>query len=227
MLRIVPTPIGNLKDVTLRALEALREADAVLCEDTRRTQTLLRHYEIQKPLISYHEYSGSGKLDRVMGMLREGRVLALVSDGGTPLVSDPGFDLVRAAVREGLPVEALPGPSALTTALSVSGLPAAQVSFFGFLPQKSVARRRALEAVADRKDTLVFFESPYRVVKALREMAEVFGEREAALARELTKKFEEIIRGKLSDLVRHFEGKQARGECVILVAGKGQKEVWA
>ncbi len=225
MLTIVPTPIGNLSDITLRALEALKRADIIVCEDTRQTQKLLRHYGIVKQLLSYHDHSTPQKTAGVVALLREGKRLALVSDSGRPLVSDPGFQVVHAALAAELPLEVLPGPSAVTTALVLSGLPTDSFSFFGFLSNKGERRRHELQALAEREETLIFFESPFRIVKMLQDASEVFGEREAAVARELTKKFEEILRGNLSELIRDMTQKPRKGEMVVLVSGKGRKQV--
>lgn len=225
MLSIVPTPIGNLSDITLRALEVLKRADRILCEDTRQTQKLLRRYEIQKPLLSYHEHSSAEKTAGILSLLKEGQHLALVSDGGMPLVSDPGFQIVHAALAEQLPLEVLPGPSSVTTALVLSGLPTDSFSFLGFLSNKGQKRKHELEVLAEREETLIFFESPFRIVKTLETMLEVFGDREAAVARELTKKFEEVLRGDLSELIRDMTQKPRKGEMVVLVAGKGRKSV--
>ena len=223
MLSIVPTPIGNLSDITLRALEVLKQADLILCEDTRQTQKLLQHYAIAKPLSSYHEHSSAEKTAKVAGLLKEGQRLALVSDGGMPLVSDPGFQIVHAALAEGLPLEVLPGPSAVTTALVLSGLATDSFSFLGFLSNKGQKRKNELKGLADREETLIFFESPFRVVKALEDMLAVFGDREAAVARELTKMFEEVLRGTLSGLIQDMTKKPRKGEMVVLVAGKNRK----
>lgn len=225
MLTIVPTPIGNLSDITLRALEVLKRADKILCEDTRQTQKLLQRYEIQKPLLSYHEHSSPEKTAAILSLLKEGQHLALVSDGGMPLVSDPGFQIVHAVIAEGLPLEVLPGPSAVTTALVLSGLPIDSFSFIGFLSNKGERRRHELQALADREETLIFFESPFRIVKSLQDMLEVFGDREAAVARELTKKFEEVLRGNLSELIQDMTQKTRKGEMVVLVSGKDRKSV--
>src|SRR3989338_2960262 len=163
MLTLVPTPIGNLRDITLRALDALKAADLIICEDTRHTQKLLSAYEIKKPLLSFHEHSAPGKVAAIMGMLREGKNLALVSDGGTPLISDPGFQITHEAIRKKISFEVLPGASALTTALAASGLATDSFSFFGFLPPKSVARKKFLSSLVEREETLIFFESPHRL----------------------------------------------------------------
>ena len=225
MLSIVSTPIGNLSDITLRALEVLKQADMIVCEDTRQTQKLLRHYEITKPLLSYHDHSSAQKTAGLVALLKEGKHLALVSDGGMPLVSDPGFQIVHAALVEGLPLEVLPGPSAVTTALVLSGLPTDSFSFLGFLSNKGERRKHELQALADREETLMFFESPFRIVKSLQDMLEVFGDREAAVAREITKKFEEVLRGRLSELVSDITQKPRKGEMVVLVSGRDRKSV--
>ena len=225
MLTIVPTPIGNLSDVTLRALEALKQADIIVCEDTRQTQKLLQHYAITKPLVSYHEHSSAQKAAGIVALLREGKRIALVSDGGMPLVSDPGFQVVHAVLAEQLPLEVLPGPSAVTMALVLSGLPTDSFSFFGFLSNKGQRRRHELQALADREETLIFFESPFRIVKMLQDAMEVLGDREATVARELTKKFEEVLRGNLSELIRDMTQKPRKGEMVVLISGKDRKSV--
>ena len=227
MLTIVPTPIGNLGDITLRALEALKQADMIVCEDTRQTQKLLQHYGIVKPLMSYHDHSSAGKTAGVVALLREGKNLALVSDGGMPLVSDPGFQVVHAALAEQLAVEVLPGPSSVTTALVLSGLPTDSFTFSGFLSNKGERRRHELQALADREETLIFFESPFRIVKMLEDALAVLGDREAAVAREITKKFEEVLRGNLSDLIRDMTGRPRKGEMVVLISGKNRKKIFS
>lgn len=226
MLYLVATPLGNLKDITLRALDLLKAADAIACEDTRRTGQLLKHYGIESCLLSFHEHSGPGRVREIISLLKEGKKVALVSDGGTPLISDPGFPLVREAIREGIPVEAIPGPTAVVTALAASGLPTERFTFWGFLPAKSVRRRKELEEASSLEHTLVFFESPHRVLAVLREMLEIFGDREAVLSRELTKKFEEISRGRLSTLVEQFSKKKPLGEIVLIISGKGRKSIF-
>ncbi len=225
-LYLVPTPIGNLRDITLRALDTLKEVDVIACEDTRQTQKLLNHYEIKKPLVSFHEHSSTGKLEEIKTRLLQGDSVALVSDSGTPLISDPGFPLVREAIRSGIRVEALPGASAVVTALAASGLPTHRYSFLGFLPPKSAARKKRIAEVSEREDTLIFYESPYRVLQMLNDLREVLGDREAVAARELTKKFEEISRGFLSTLIEKNSKGKILGEFVILVAGKNQKRVF-
>jgi len=232
MLYLVSTPIGNLKDLTFRALEVLKSADVIACEDTRRSGQLLKHYNLSTPgggspkLLSFHDHSGPGRVREIISLLKEGKCVALVSDGGTPLISDPGFPLVREAIREGISVESVPGPSAVTAALVASGLPTERFTFFGFLPAKSAKRKKELRAAGELEHTLVFFESPYRVGAVLTEMLEVMGDREAALCRELTKKFEETVRGNLSELAEKFKGKKVLGEIVLVLAGKGRKKVF-
>ena len=217
-LHLVATPIGNLGDITLRALWVLRGVDRILCEDTRVTARLLAHFGIDKPLDAYHDHNADRVRPAVLDALRRGESLALVSDAGTPLVSDPGFKLVRAALAEDLPVTAAPGPSATLTALILSGLPPDRFLFAGFLPPRSAARRRALAQWAALDATLIFFEGPSRLAAALADMAEILGAREAAIARELTKRHEEIRRLPLDALARHYrEAGPPRGEAVIVV----------
>ena len=217
-LHLVATPIGNLGDITLRALWVLRDADRILCEDTRVTARLLAHFGIDKPLDAYHDHNAERVRPAVLDALRRGEKLALVSDAGTPLVSDPGFKLVRAALAEDLPVTAAPGPSAALTALILSGLPPDRFLFAGFLPPRSAARRRALVQWAALEATLIFFEGPSRLAASLADMAETLGTREAAVARELTKRHEEIRRGPLDALARHYrDSGPPRGEAVIVI----------
>lgn len=218
-LYLVATPIGNLGDITLRALRTLASADVVLAEDTRVTKTLLAHYGITTPLFSYHEHSGASVRDRMIGRLREGQTVALVSDAGTPLISDPGFRLVEAAIAEGLPVVPLPGASAVLAALVASGLPTDRFFFEGFLPPKSAGRRARLAALAAIPGTLVLYEAPHRLAAALADAQAVLGDRQAAVARELTKLYETVRRGTLGELVAAYpEGAAVRGEIVVLIA---------
>ncbi len=217
-LHLVATPIGNLGDITLRALWVLRNVDRILCEDTRVTARLLARFGIDKPLDPYHDHNADRVRPAVLEALRRGEKLALVSDAGTPLVSDPGFRLVRAALAEDLPVTAAPGPSAALTALILSGLPPDTFLFAGFLPPRPAGRRRALAAWRDLAATLIFFEGPSRLAAALGDMAAVLGERSAAVARELTKRHEEIRRDRLGALAAHYRSAGApRGEAVIVV----------
>jgi len=220
VLYVVATPIGNLEDLTLRALRVLKEADLVACEDTRRTGNLLRAHGIPTPTTSYFEHNERWKGERILGALRSGRNVALVSDAGTPGVSDPGYRLVRDARAAGLPVVPVPGPSAALAALSVSGLPTDRFLFVGFLPPRSGARRRALEELREVRPTLVLYESPVRVLDALADMADVLGDREAFLCREATKLHEEYVRGRLLALRELLAGRaEVRGEIVLVVSG--------
>lgn len=222
MLYLVPTPIGNLEDITLRALRILKEVDVVACEDTRTSGVLLSHYDIDTPRTSFHEYNESRKAPQLIEQMQAGRSIALISDAGSPGISDPGFYLVRECMRAGIPVVPLPGPTAFVPALVASALPVDRFVFEGFLPPKK-GRRTRLEELQAEVRTMIFYESPYRLVKTIRDLAETFGaERPAAAARELTKKFEEIRRGTLAELASYF-GEQAkvRGELVLVVAGAG------
>jgi 16S rRNA (cytidine1402-2'-O)-methyltransferase len=218
-LVVCPTPIGNLEDVTLRVLAALREADVVACEDTRRTRVLLDRYGVRARLVSYHEHNEPARARELVGRMRAGEVVALVSDAGMPLVSDPGFVLVREAVAAGLAVEVLPGPSAVLTALVASGLPADRWRFAGFLPRK----RGELEALFRAPETLVAFESPRRVASSLALLAESDPERPVAVCRELTKLHEEVVRGTAAELAARYRDAPPRGE-VVLVLGPGGDE---
>jgi 16S rRNA (cytidine1402-2'-O)-methyltransferase len=219
-LYVTATPIGNLGDMTLRAVEVLKGVDAILCEDTRTTAKLLNHFGIKKPLIAYHEHNADKVRENVMNKLEGGESLALVSDAGTPLISDPGYKLVRAAQENNIPVHPIPGPAAPMAALMAAGLPTNMFTFVGFLPSKAGAKKKALEDLSGHQTTLIFFESPKRVVKTVAAMAEVFGAaREAAMCRELTKIYEEIVRLPLSDLLENLQARETiKGEIVLLVA---------
>jgi 16S rRNA (cytidine1402-2'-O)-methyltransferase len=214
-LVVCPTPIGNLEDITLRVLAALREADVVACEDTRRTRVLLDRYGVRAKLVSYHEHNERARSSELVGRMRDGAVVALVSDAGMPLVSDPGYLLVRACVAAGLPVEVLPGPSAAITALVASGLPADEWHFHGFLPRKKGELR---EVLSHPDGTLVAFESPRRVPATLAILAELDPEREVAVCRELTKAHEEVVRGTASELAERYADAPPRGEVVLVLA---------
>lgn len=218
-LYLVGTPIGNLEDITLRALRVLREVDVIAAEDTRVTRLLLQHHGISTPLLSHHEHSGPGRLRQLLGLLREGKRVALVSDAGMPGISDPGAALVRACAEAGLPIAVVPGPTAISAALALSGIPAQHFLFLGFLPSRANARRQALGRVASQPTAIVCFEAPHRLRESLADLREAFGDREAACARELTKRFEEVVRGRLSDLIAHFADHEPRGEMTIVVAG--------
>jgi 16S rRNA (cytidine1402-2'-O)-methyltransferase len=227
ILYIVPTPLGNLEDITLRALRVLREVSLIATEDTRTTGKLLTHFEISCPLVSYFEHSKPAQLERVLAALAEGDV-ALVSEAGTPLLSDPGFRLVQAAVAQGITVIPLPGPSAPVAALSASGLPTDRFLFLGFLPRKAGERRRVLAEVAGQPATLLFFEAPHRLRDTLADMASVLGEeRLIAVCRELTKLYEEIWRGTLADARQEWTNREPRGEFTLVVAGAETSDaVW-
>ena len=219
-LYIVPTPIGNLDDITLRAVNVLREVDFILAEDTRTTSFLLRHLGIEKKLHSHHKFNEHATVKMVAGSIAAGRNAALVSDAGTPGISDPGFLLVRTCVEAGIEVETLPGATALVPALVQSGFPCDRFCFERFLPQKK-GRAKQLQSLADEERTMVFYESPYRVVKCLEQFAEVFGsERRVSVSRELTKKFEQTVRGTVAEVLEHFRTTEPKGEFVIVLAGK-------
>ena len=217
-LYLVATPIGNLEDITLRALRTLKECDLVAAEDTRRTGQLLRHFGISKPLLSYFMFNEARRSEQILERLGRGEKVALVTDAGSPGISDPGERVVKAAIAAGFRVEAVPGPSALVAALTASGLPTGQFYFVGFLPHKSGQRRRALEALTTLPATLVLYESPYRIEKLLVELNEIFGERQVVLARELTKKFEQFLRGKPLELLQLMKQRTIKGEFVVLVS---------
>ena len=223
-LILVPTPIGNLGDITMRALEVLRTADLILAEDTRTTRILLDHYSIRAPLRSHHKFNEHRSLDSLCENIAKGTVTALVSDAGTPGISDPGFLIVRQCIEREIPVEVLPGPTAFIPALIISGLPCDRFCFEGFLPQKK-GRQKRITLLASEERTMVFYESPFRVVKTLEQLASVLGnERRSSVSRELTKKFEETVRGTLVSLAKHFAETAPRGEFVIVVAGASFKE---
>jgi len=219
MLYLVSTPIGNLGDISLRALEVLRACDWVVSEDTRKTGFLLSHFEIKKPQISFREDNEDRALPRVMEHLRNGETVALVTDAGTPGISDPGYLLVRAALAEGIPMTAVPGPTALIMAVTLSGLPVHSFTFRGFPPRKSGARQRWLAVDALSPHTLVFYESPHRLDDFLADALAVYGDRPAAVANDLTKKFELIQRGSLSELVEWVKTADIRGEYVVVIGG--------
>lgn len=219
-LYLVPTPIGNLKDITFRAIEVLTTVDLILAEDTREAKKLLNHYNIRTPLQSHHMYNEHKSIEPVCQKILDGQTIALISDAGTPGISDPGFLLVRACVEKGIPVETLPGATALIPALVNSGLPCDRFCFEGFLPPKK-GRNKRLTALTEETRTIVFYESPYRLVKTLNELATHFGaDREASVSRELSKLFEENIRGPLFILAEHYREKPPKGEIVIIVSGK-------
>lgn len=222
MLYLVPTPIGNLKDITLRALEVLKEVDLILAEDTRNTSHLVQHYGIQKPLSPYHQHNEHKVLQHLVDQLLAGKKMALVTDAGTPGISDPAFLLVRECIRQGVKVESLPGATAFVPALVNSGLPTDRFVFEGFLPPKK-GRQTLLKKLAEEERTMILYESPMRLVKTLEELAGYFGEdRQASVSRELTKMFEETARGTLKTLFEHFSAKPVKGEIVLVIAGRGK-----
>jgi 16S rRNA (cytidine1402-2'-O)-methyltransferase len=231
-LTLVATPIGNMGDLSPRALATLKAADAVLCEDSRTTGAMLARLSVAQRLIPLHDHNEANELPRILEMLRQGQKLALVSDAGTPLVSDPGFRLTRAAIAEGLPVSAIPGPNAAVMALVLSGLPPEPFLFEGFLPPRAAARQTALSRVKALEQvglaaSVIFYEAPHRLAETLADMAEAFGaERPAAVAREMTKRFEEVRRDSLGALATHYAGTEARGEiCIVLGPASAEAEV--
>lgn len=220
MLYLVPTPVGNLEDITLRALRVLKEADLILCEDTRTSGILLKHYEIKNALQSHHKFNEHETLAPLIRRLQEGQTIALITDAGTPAISDPGFLLVRECVRNGLEVQCLPGATAFVPALVSSGLPNDRFCFEGFLPQKK-GRQTRLTRLQDEERTIIFYESPYRLVKTLQQFAEYFGaERQVSVCREISKVHEECVRGTLAEVIAHFTETEPKGEIVIVLAGK-------
>lgn len=224
-LYIVATPLGNLEDITLRAIRVLREASVIACEDTRRTVKILNRYEIRTPLFIFHEYNKVRAGGSILRRLRDGESVALVSDAGTPAISDPGYELVRGAIDAGIPIEVVPGPSALIAALVVSGLPTDHFAFEGFLPARREKRRKAMQGLSAEKRTMIFYESPQRVAAFLREAAEIFGDRRACVVRELTKIHEEILRGTLPELAEEVSRRASvLGEITVVIGG-GTKTV--
>ncbi len=219
ILYIVPTPVGNMEDITLRAIRILKEADVVLAEDTRTSGILLKHFDIKTHLISHHKYNEHGTSAGIVERLKAGQTVALISDAGTPGISDPGFFLVREAARAGITVQTLPGATACIPALVSSGLPSEKFCFEGFLPQKK-GRQTHLESLKEECRTMIFYESPYRLLKTLKQFAENFGgERQVSVAREISKMHEEHVRGTLDEVIAHFETTEPRGEIVIVLAG--------
>jgi 16S rRNA (cytidine1402-2'-O)-methyltransferase len=217
-LYLVATPIGNLEDITLRALRTLKECDVVAAEDTRRTGQLLKHFDISKPLLSYFQFNEARRSEQIIERLARGEKVALVTDAGSPGISDPGERVVRAAIAAGFRVESVPGPSALIAALTASGLPAEEFHFIGFLAHKSGQRRRKLEALKSFEGTLVLYESPYRIDKLLIELNDIYPDRQVVLARELTKKFEEFLRGTPGQLLEVVKKRSLKGEFVVMVS---------
>lgn len=225
-LLIVPTPVGNLEDITLRAIRLLKEADIIFAEDTRTSGNLLRHFEIKKQLLAYHKFNEHRIVEQITERIKNGEKVVLISDAGTPSISDPGFLLVRECIENGLEVECLPGPTALIPALVNSGFPSDKFCFEGFLPQKK-GRQKIFNKLKDEERTMIFYESPFRLLKTLQQFSDSFGkDRNACVSRELTKIYEENIRGTFEELIAHFSSKTVKGEIVIVVAGnkKNNKE---
>lgn len=224
-LYVVPTPVGNLEDITYRALRILKEVSFVLAEDTRTTGMLLKHFDVQTRMQSHHKFNEHKTVESVVERIKAGESVALVSDAGTPSISDPGFLVVRECVRNGVEVECLPGATAFVPALVNSGLPSDRFCFEGFLPQKK-GRASRIKELSEESRTIVLYESPYRLVKCLTQLSEAFGEeREATVSREISKMFEETVRGTLAELIAHFNEKEPKGEIVVVVAGKDKREL--
>ena len=221
LLYVVATPIGNLEDITLRAVRILREVDVIAAEDTRHTRKLLAHLDIHTPLTSFHAHSGTGRLERILRTLGEGKQVALVTDAGTPGIADPGQPLIVAAVERDIPVIPVPGPTAVASAVSIAGFAGSMFCFLGFLPGRPSRRKRLLASVADLPFTLVIYVSPYRLVEDLKTCQECLGDREIMVARELTKLHEEVLRGTITETLAHFAIKEPRGEFTLVVQGKG------
>lgn len=223
-LFVCATPIGNLEDVSIRLLKTLRKADVIACEDTRHTIKLLNRYKIRKPLTSYHQHSPKSKEDALLEELRSGKLVALVSDAGMPAISDPGAELVRRAIETGIPVQVIPGPSALITALAWSGLDTQSFIFIGFLPAKSGQRREMMGSLVNEMRTVIIYEAPHRLLKMLVEMEEILGgQRRIAVARELTKTFEEVRRGTIAEVLQYFTLHEPRGEFTVVIAGASRE----
>jgi 16S rRNA (cytidine1402-2'-O)-methyltransferase len=218
-LYLVPTPIGNLGDITFRAIEVLKSVDLILAEDTRTSGFLLKHYGIQKPLKSFHNFNEHKTVSSLITSMKDGQRMALITDAGTPGISDPGFLIVRESLQAGMKVECLPGATAFVPALVKSGLPADRFTFEGFLPHKK-GRQTQLKALATEERTMIFYESPHRLLKTLEQFSEYFGNRHASVSRELTKKFEQTINGPLDEVISYFKDKEIKGEIVIVVQGK-------
>ncbi|MDH6356295.1 16S rRNA (cytidine(1402)-2'-O)-methyltransferase [Parabacteroides sp. PF5-9] len=223
-LTVVPTPIGNLEDITFRAIRVLKEADLILAEDTRTTGFLLKHYEIQNKMISHHKFNEHQTVEQVVSRIKAGEQVALVSDAGTPAISDPGFLLVRECVRQGVDVDCLPGATAFVPALVVSGLPNEKFCFEGFLPPKK-GRQTRLKELATESRTIIFYESPFRLIKTLTQLSEYVGtDREVSVSREISKLHEETVRGTLEEVIAHFQMNEPRGEFVIILGGLKEKK---
>lgn len=224
---LVPTPIGNLKDITLRALETLEKVDEIAAEDTRQSLKLLNHYNIKKPLFSYHQHNEQGKSDEIITKLLNGKNIALVTDAGTPGISDPGSVIVRKCIEENIEFEVLPGATAITTSLVYSGLDTAKFVFLGFIPRETKDKKKLIEDIKNKKETLIFYESPHRLIESLAYLNKNLGNRDIAVCRELTKLHEEIYRGKIEDAYNWFNENRPRGEFVLVISGKSDSEIKA
>ena len=224
---LVPTPIGNLKDITLRALEVLENADEIAAEDTRQTLKLLNHFNIKKPLFSYHQHNEQGKSEDIIEKLKSGKNIALVTDAGTPGISDPGSVIVQKCIEQDIPFEVLPGATAFTTALVYSGLDTTKFVFRGFIPRETKDRKVLMEEVKDKKETLIFYESPHRLIDTLDFLSDSLGKRKIAVCRELTKLHEDIYRGTIEDAYNWFLNNKPRGEFVLVIEGKSELEIKA
>jgi len=223
MLYIVPTPIGNLADITYRAIEVLKSVDSILCEDTRTSGKLLKHYEIKKPLQAYHQHNEHKVVEQLSDRIEAGESIALITDAGTPGISDPGFLLLRACIEKGIKVETLPGATAFVPALLNSGFPCDKFVFEGFLPVKK-GRQTRLKLLEDEERTIIFYESPHRILKTLRQLQEFWGARKASISREITKMHEETVRGTFEELIEYYENNVLKGEFVLVVEGKPKKQ---
>jgi 16S rRNA (cytidine1402-2'-O)-methyltransferase len=223
MLYLVATPIGNRGDITIHALDTLRDVDMIASEDTRKTGLLLKHFNIKKPQLSFHEHNEERAGKKIMALIEQGKSVALVTNAGTPAISDPGFTLVRRAIKAGVDITMIPGPTAFVMALVLSGLPVHGFTFRGFPPHKAAARRKFLKVDQSSPHTLVFYESPYRLKKFLADAIEIYGDRKAALANDLTKMYETIQRGTLSELLNTFDNTKPRGEYTVVIAGAGSR----
>lgn len=219
-LSIVSTPIGNLNDITFRAIDTLKEVDLIACEDTRHTKKLLSHYAITTPTTSYFEHNKLRKGAYLVQLLKEGKNIALVSDSGTPGISDPGYNIIKLAIENEIPITVIPGPCAFVSALVLSGMPIDSFVFFGFLSHKSAKRRKQLEALKKDERTIILYESPHRLLKTLNDILDILGDREIAITRELTKVFEEVLRLKVTEAIRHFTKNPPRGEFVLIIQCK-------
>jgi 16S rRNA (cytidine1402-2'-O)-methyltransferase len=224
-LYLVPTPIGNLKDITLRALEILKEADVIAAEDTRQTLKLLNHFEIKKTMLSYHKFNEQSKSDKIIDLLMEGKNVALVSDAGTPGISDPGSVVVQRCIEKMIDFEVLPGATAITTALVYSGLDTTKFSFRGFLPRENKDRKIIVDELLQSQETLIFYEAPHRLIDTLEFLLDAFGDRKIAVCRELTKMYQEIYRGSLKQAIQYFVEKKPRGEFVLVLEGKRLEDI--